>query len=68
MLEATSFGLGSTRVMCFDPEIIRKEYHLPKNRIPVAIVVIGYSIDDSKPSPSHSEYRQEKENIFYHTF
>jgi nitroreductase len=56
MLEATALGIGTTWVMHFNPEAVKKEYALPDNLEPVAILVMGYPAEDAKPSPGHSSY------------
>ena len=44
MLAATEQGLGSLWVERFDPEILRKEFHLPDNYVPDALLCLGLSL------------------------
>ena len=48
MLRATELGLGSLWICMFDPEIVRKEFALPENIVPVNILVLGYA--DCEPA------------------
>lgn len=54
MLEAESLGISSTWIMHFIPEAIITEFELEKNIIPVALLVMGYKVDDYKPSLAHN--------------
>ena len=53
MLEAADLGIGSTWVMYFIPEAVRREFDLPENLEPSALMVMGYPSDDAAPSPRH---------------
>ena len=68
MLAAASLGVGSTWVMHFDPEAVRREFALPDTLEPVALLVMGYPAGDAKPSPMHETYRPEAELVVYHRF
>ena len=48
ILKATELGLGSLWICMFDPEIVRKEFALPENIVPVNILVLGYA--DCEPA------------------
>lgn len=54
MLAGWEQGIGSTWVMAFDPAALRREYHLPENIRPTAILVMGYAAPDAVPSPNHA--------------
>ncbi len=68
MLEAHSIGLGSTWVMHFDPAAMRKEFNIPENIEPVALLVMGYPADDSRPFPMHEQFRPLAEVVYYEKF
>lgn len=68
MLQAYEMGIGTTWVMHFDPEAMRKEFNIPENIIPVALLVMGYPADDATPLNLHSEYRPLDEVVFYDSF
>lgn len=68
MLMAKSLGIGSCWVMHFDPDAMRKEFNIPKNIEPLALLVLGYPHPDAKPLDMHSTFRPENEIVFYDTF
>lgn len=43
MLEATDLGVGSLWICMFDPKVIREEFNIPENLIPVNILALGYT-------------------------
>ena len=65
MLEAASAGAGSTWVMWFDAGAVSREFSLPDNIIPVAILVCGYPAADAEPSPRHADRKQITETVTF---
>ncbi len=65
MLEAAFLGAGTTWVMWFDAEAVSREFRLPENIIPVAILVCGYPAADAKPSPRHADRKQITETVTF---
>ena len=57
MLEATELGLGSVWVCYFNPDIIRKEFHLPDHLEPVSLLAIGYPDEEAASQERHSQTR-----------
>ena len=55
MLEAFAEGLGTCWVRGFDRNDVIREFALPENLIPEAMMPIGYPADDSVPGPKHAE-------------
>lgn len=55
MLEIANLELGTTWVGHFDPSAMIKEFELPENIIPTALLPIGYPADDAEPNPRHFE-------------
>ena len=51
MLQASSLGLGSVWICWFKPDVIREEFNLPENLVPVNILALGYKKDEA-PTPS----------------
>ena len=47
MLEATELGLGSVWICYFKPDIIKKEFAIPKSVEPINILAIGYGINSN---------------------
>lgn len=68
MLQAYEMGVGSTWVMHFDPEAMRKEFNIPENIIPVALLVMGYPAEYAQPLNLHSQFRPLEETVIYDTF
>ena len=69
VLEAEDLGLSTCWLTYFEPTVIRKEFNIPDNLEPVAIIAIGYA-DTQKASPDrHSlERKAVDEFVFYETF
>ena len=53
MLEATNVGLDNIWIELFDGEILRNEFDIPDNLIPVCLLPIGYKSKLCPPSPFH---------------
>ena len=68
MLEAANIGVGTCWVMYFDPAAMRKEFAIPEELEPVALLVMGYPAKDAKPAPGHNEFREMSELVVYDTF
>lgn len=65
MLEAWEQGIGSTWVMYFNTEPLIKNFNLPENLEPIAILPLGYAADNAKPAPAHTQYRNMDEIVIY---
>lgn len=68
MLMAHQLGIGSCWVMHFDPAAMRREFAIPENVIPHALLVMGYPHPESKPLPLHFESRDLSEVVYYEHF
>ncbi|MBP3255187.1 MAG: nitroreductase family protein [Clostridia bacterium] len=53
MLEATNLGVDNIWIRLFDGDILRKEFDIPSNFIPVCLLPIGYKIEECIPSRLH---------------
>ena len=53
MLAAESVGLGSCFVCYFDPDKFKKDFCLPENITPVALLPVGYKSDSCEPAERH---------------
>lgn len=63
MLQATELGLGSLWICWFKPDVIREEFSLPDNLVPVNILALGYA-DCAPASPDrHTETRNPLETM-----
>lgn len=69
VMEAEDLGLSSCWITYFEPSIIKKEFNIPGNFEPVAILAIGYA-DGEKSSPNrHAKERIAIDKItFYESF
>lgn len=63
LLEIANLGLGTTWVGHFDPSAVVREFELPENIVPVAILPIGYPADDAEPNPRHFERLELKDTV-----
>ena len=67
MLAAFELGVGSCWVMHFDPAAMKREFSIPDNIEPVALLVMGYPADDAMPMNLHSQYRDINEVVKYNS-
>ena len=68
MLQAHEIGVGSTWVMSFDPEALRREYQIPEELEPTVLLVMGYPAEDAVPAPQHDSFRPLEELVCYESF
>ncbi len=65
MLEAYNVGVDSVWVGLFDGDILRSEFSIPDNLVPVALLPLGYRSDDCPDSPWHSKRKEVSELVEY---
>lgn len=63
VMEAEDLGLGTCWLTYFDPQIIRKNFAIPKNLEPVAIISIGYPAKSKDPADRHRQTRKPLDSI-----
>lgn len=63
MMCAEDLGLGSCWITYFDPSIIRKEFNVPANYVPVNILVIGYPAGSPADPARHAMTRKPIDDI-----
>ncbi len=69
MLQAAELGLGSVWIGYFNPRIIKQEFNLPDNVIPVNILAIGYADGPASSPDRHKQERKSLEDIvIYETY
>ena len=68
MLAAAALGVGTTWVMHFDPEAVRREFSVPERLEPTALLVMGYPAEDAEPYPGHLARKKLEETVFYNEF
>ena len=54
MLQAADLGVHSTWVNMFNPDETRKAFDLPKNEVPVLLMMFGYLTASAAPAPTHT--------------
>jgi len=68
MLEAHNIGVGSCWVMHFDPAAMKKEFNIPNDLEPVALLVMGYPHEDATPIEMHYKTRPMDEIVYFDSF
>ena len=68
MLAAHNIGVGCCFVMHFNPDAVRREFHIPKGVKPLALLVLGYPSEDAKPLDLHYKKRPIEETVYYNIF
>lgn len=58
-LAATSLGLGTCWVCNFDPAVLRREFNIPEQYVPVAILPIGYPAPGSAATAKNRKTAEE---------
>lgn len=64
MMEATDLGLGSIWVMYWNPKAMKKEFELPEQYVPVALLIIGYAEENIEPHKGHFIRKEIQEIVF----
>lgn len=65
MLEATNIGVDNIWIDLFSRDIIKEEFNLPQNLIPVCLLPLGYKSKDSTPSANHDRRKTIDEIVEY---
>lgn len=65
MLEATNVGVDNIWIESYDENILRKEFDIPSEYIPVCILPLGYKIDDCPINPMHDKRKSIDELVEY---
>lgn len=60
MLQAWSEGIGSCWITFFDPAIVKSEFSLPDNVVPVSILALGYAKEQAQDHTQTSCRHQQK--------
>lgn len=68
MLQATELDIGTVWIGAFNPDVLRTEFSIPDNIVPVAILFAGYPAEDSEPTPMHYERKTIDEIVSYNNF
>lgn len=65
MLEATNIGIDNIWVESFDENILRKEFSIPSEYIPVSLLPLGYKEVDCPINPLHEIRKNIKDIVEY---
>ncbi len=65
MLEATNIGIDNIWIEMFDADVLREEFNIPENLIPVCLLPLGYKSKLCPPSPFHKIRKNIKELVEY---
>ena len=65
MLEATNIGVDNIWIESFDEEILRNEFKIPGEYIPVCLLPLGYKADDCPINPLHEKRKSIKDIVEY---
>lgn len=69
MLEVASLGLASVWICYFKADVIRKEFALPDNIVPLNILAIGYAAGEGASPNRHDKMRKPLQDmVFYENF
>jgi nitroreductase len=58
MMCAQDLGLSSCWITYFDPKIVRTEFNIPEDIVPVNILAIGYNADAIQSPDRHAQTRK----------
>lgn len=65
MLEATNQWLGNIWIEIFDRDVMREEFDIPDNLIPICLLPMWYKADDCPMNPSHNVRKSIDELVEY---
>ncbi len=65
MLEATNQELDNIWVEMFDENVLREEFSIPNNLVPVCLLPIGYRDENCPESPNHNRRKELEEIVEY---
>lgn len=65
MLEATNIGIDNIWIESFDENILRKEFNIPNEYIPVCLLPLGYKAEDCPINPLHDKRKSIEDIVEY---
>ena len=65
MLEATNIGVDNIWIELFDENILRENFNIPSEYIPVCLLPLGYKAIDCPINPLHKKRKNIKEIVEY---
>lgn len=65
MLEATNVGVDNIWVEMFDKDMIKKEFELSDEIVPICLIPLGYRTEDAPTNPNHLKRKPLEELVSY---
>ena len=65
MLEATNLSVDNIWIEAFDENILRKEFNIPEELVPVCLLSLGYKAEDCPMNPLHNIRKSIEDIIEY---
>lgn len=65
MLEATNLSVDNIWIEAFDENILRKEFSIPEELVPVCLLSLGYKAEDCPMNPLHNIRKSIEDIIEY---
>ncbi len=65
MLEATNIGVDNIWIESFDETILRNEFDIPNEYIPVCLLPLGYKTEDCPTNPLHQKRKSINDIVEY---
>ena len=65
MLEATNIGVDNIWIESFDENILRNEFNIPSEYIPVCLLPLGHKTDDCPINPLHEKRKNIEDIVEY---
>ena len=65
MLEATNIGVDNIWIESFDESVLREEFAIPSDFIPVCLLPLGYKAEDCPINPFHEQRKKIEDIVEY---
>jgi nitroreductase len=65
MLEATNIGVDNIWIESFDEDILREEFNIPNELVPVCLLPLGYKAEDCPINPLHDKRKDINDIVIY---
>ncbi len=65
MLEATNIGVDNIWIESFDENILRNEFNIPSEYVPVCLLPLGYKAVDCPVNPLHNKRKNIEDIVEY---
>ena len=65
MLEATNLGVDNIWIESFNEDILREEFNIPSEYIPVCLLPLGYKASDCPINPLHEKRKNIEDMVEY---